>query len=241
MPCQNDGKRIVIDASVAQASGGEDAIHPTSINCRVLLQTVRRECYQVFMSDQISDEWNIHQSQFARKWRTEMLRSGQLKIHNLEENTVLRNKIVNRFTEEQTEIMIKDCLLLEAALASDKTIISLDDEVCALFAAACSYIGEIKEVIWINPNDGTIIIWLENGAILDIRRQLLSYAEISNPCLQGGNPIIAGTKFRVHDIVKNYQRNHYSIDDTLMHYPDLTRQQIQAAIDYDSNHIDAIN
>jgi hypothetical protein len=63
-----------------------------------------------------------------------------------------------------TAEMLKDVQLLEAALATDKRIVSNDDE------ARRSYKGipHVKLVLWINPSrkEETAIEWLNAGADL---------------------------------------------------------------------------
>ncbi len=74
--------------------------------------------------------------------------------------------------------MQKDFHLLEAALETDKTVISLDQTVRTLFAQAAQQVGEIRDVVWVNP-DRTVeeqpIVWLQNGAPNEAHRQLSAY------------------------------------------------------------------
>ena len=48
--------------------------------------------------------------------------------------------------------MRKDFLLVEAAIATDERIISLDDKVKALFSAESKKILELRNIVWINPD-----------------------------------------------------------------------------------------
>ena len=47
--------------------------------------------------------------------------------------------------------MRKDFHLLEAAWATDQTIISLDETIRQLFARAAQRVGEIRDIVWVNP------------------------------------------------------------------------------------------
>ncbi len=47
--------------------------------------------------------------------------------------------------------MIKDMLLVEAAIATDERIIALDDRVKALFSEESKRIAELRGLVWINP------------------------------------------------------------------------------------------
>jgi hypothetical protein len=48
--------------------------------------------------------------------------------------------------------MRKDLLLVEAAIATDERIISLDDKVQALFSTESKEISDLRNIVWINPD-----------------------------------------------------------------------------------------
>jgi len=91
----------------------------------------------------------------------------------------LHEKIEATATQEiDINAMLKDFHLLGAALATDKTIISLDETVRELFARATQQVGEIRGIIWVNPDRTTEeqpIAWLRNGAPPEAHRQLSAY------------------------------------------------------------------
>ena len=64
--------------------------------------------------------------------------------------------------------MFKDLRLIEAALATDKTVISLDDKTARkFFGKAAVQVDELKDIVWVNPDkieEEKPIEWLENGA-----------------------------------------------------------------------------
>ena len=71
--------------------------------------------------------------------------------------------------------MEKDFHLLQAALATDRTVISLDETVRDLFKRASQQVGEIQRIIWVNPDrtaEEQPIIWLQNGAPPETHRRL---------------------------------------------------------------------
>jgi hypothetical protein len=91
-------------------------------------------------------------------------------------NHVLRNEIEGTATSEN-EIgdMQKDFHLLEAASATDQTIISLDETVRGLFARATQRVGENRDIVWVNPErveEEEPLVWLQNGAPPDDHRKL---------------------------------------------------------------------
>ena len=71
--------------------------------------------------------------------------------------------------------------LIEAALETDKTIISLDETVRMLYAQVSQQVGEIRDIIWVNPERTTEeqpITWLKNGALPEVHRQLSAYQPV---------------------------------------------------------------
>ena len=95
---------------------------------------------------------------------------------------LLKERVINTAKPEavkQKEDMLKDYFLLEAALASDKTVISLDDKTARkLFSQASQNIDEIKEIVWVNPDksEEKPIEWLMNGALAETERFLVNYS-----------------------------------------------------------------
>ena len=92
------------------------------------------------------------------------------------EDTALSDKIdTTAARERDLEAMQKDFHLLQAALATDQTIISLDETVRQLFKQASQQAGEIQNIIWVNPDrtaEEQPIAWLQNGAQPEPHRQL---------------------------------------------------------------------
>ena len=63
---------LVIDSSIARAAG-DTSNHPTARNCCDFLQAVLDVCHRIALTDPLRDEWNKHQSRFARTWRVSMM------------------------------------------------------------------------------------------------------------------------------------------------------------------------
>ncbi len=171
-----DSKQLVIDTDVAQASGSEDATHPRAKHCRVFLQEVLSLGHSVVMTPEISNEWKRHRSGFARRWRVSMDARKKVYRINPPANEELRDKIEETAGHEnEIEVMQKDFHLLEAALATDQTVISLDETVRGLFARATQNVGEIRDIVWVNPDrteEEEPLVWLQNGAPSEEGRKL---------------------------------------------------------------------
>ena len=170
-----DSKRLVIDADVARASGSETATHPRAEHCRDFLSAILSLSYRIVMTEKISNEWKNHRSRFARRWRVSMDARKKIDRINPPEYAELRDKVTNTASDEdEIEVMQKDFHLLQAALATDHTIVSLDETVRGLFAHASQQVGEIRNIIWVNPDRSAEepITWLQNGAPPEGHRQL---------------------------------------------------------------------
>ncbi|MEQ1837625.1 MAG: hypothetical protein ABL858_04705 [Candidatus Nitrotoga sp.] len=160
----------MIDADVARASGGSNATHSDAIATRDFLQFTLTICHKVVMTSAMQAEWNTHQSEFARKWRRSMVNKRKLVVLTSVERHDIRNQIESlSVSDNNKEAMFKDCHLIEAALASDNRVISMDDTVKNLFSAATSSIPDLRNVLWVNPakNYEKIINWLRDGAPIE--------------------------------------------------------------------------
>ena len=70
--------------------------------------------------------------------------------------------------------MLKDVHLLEAALATDQTVTSLNEIDREHFQSACDSIDEIRHIVWVNPDkdEEGCLAWVEAGAPPDDHRKL---------------------------------------------------------------------
>src|SRR4051794_12743935 len=116
-------RRLVIDASVARSSGGEDATFPTSKHCRDFLKAVLSICHRIVLTPEIQAEWHKHQSNFARRWLVSMFarkkveQAGSITKQDPRDNIHAATE-----NEKARAAMLKDIHLLEAAIATDETV-----------------------------------------------------------------------------------------------------------------------
>lgn len=73
--------------------------------------------------------------------------------------------------------MQKDRHLLEAALAADEMILSLNETDRRRFAEACSEIRSIRNIVWSNPDrdEDNCLDWLQRGASPEAHLRLKNY------------------------------------------------------------------
>ena len=173
-------KRLVVNASVARAAGGEEATVSVSISCTEFLETFRDECpHHVVMTPELSEEWEENQSKFAAIWLRSMIARKRWDYVEPLVNQALRDEIEGTATREtEIEVMRKDFHLLEAARETDQTIISLDETIRQLFARASQHVGEIRDIVWVNPErmeEEEPLVWLQNGAPPEEHRKLRTW------------------------------------------------------------------
>src|SRR5579864_4197474 len=145
-------RRLVVDGSVASAAG--QTMHPTSFRSREFLDEVLKISHRIVMTVSLATEWDRHQSLYTARWRAEMrTRKKVLDIADVQNEDLRRQVPVSRAVQ-------KDLHLIEAALATDKVVVSLDDRA---HAALC--VEATKEVTWVNAVEegGHAIYWLRDG------------------------------------------------------------------------------
>ena len=167
-------KRLVIDASIARAAGGRP--HPTSQHCTDFLETVRDEGHQMVMTPAIYGEWSRHEARFAYRWRTSMVASKKIVFLRRDDvvNPALREQIDQLdVTDKARQEMLKDVHLIEAALITDQTITSLNEQDRRRFASVCDTVTAIRAIIWVNPDrpEERCVEWLKNGSPPEKHRQ----------------------------------------------------------------------
>ncbi len=157
--------RLVIDASVA-TSTGERGLRGE--RCQTFLRTmIDKTVHRLVMTKEIGTEWDIHSHPFARHWRRSMNAKRRVDRPSVDHDLILAQKIKRINPPEKALVaMEKDLRLIEAAKATDNRIVSLDDNARRFFCAASSSVGELREILWVNPvnEKETPTQWLNEGA-----------------------------------------------------------------------------
>jgi hypothetical protein len=131
------------------------------------------------LTPEIRDEWNRHQSGFARTWRVGMVARKRVEWLNSCSDEAMHAEIGGLpVSKTDREAMLKDLCLIEAAIATDETVASLDDAARRLFAAASSTVQALRDIVWVNPDrpEETPIEWVNDGAPSERKRKLADYA-----------------------------------------------------------------
>jgi hypothetical protein len=165
--------RLVIDTSVARSCGDSSAVHPTAIRCRAFLIALRSGRHEAVFSPMLSQEWKKHRSRFANQWLVSMTARKRVIRISPSDNNV--GKQVEKMCQDSyLQDALKDCHLLHAALATDHSIVSLDEAVREIYRSLSKNIKELSNIVWVNPTleEERPIEWLEQGAQPEPHRQL---------------------------------------------------------------------
>ncbi len=111
-----------------------------------------------------------------------MTRQSKIETILSPHNDTLRGKLTSLIgqqigkysvTEETYAKMLKDWHLLEAALVTDKVILTLD-KVRFHFKAISAQFDDIRTITWVNPDapEEEAVSWLEAGAMPETHRML---------------------------------------------------------------------
>lgn len=160
-------QRLVIDACVLRAAGGEGATFPLSKHCRDALMATLEVCHRAVESEALREERKKHESSFARQWRTAMVARKKLLLLEVPADEALRGEVeAAAATDRDREAMLKDMHLVEAARATDGIVLSSDETARGLFAQASQRARGLKAIVWVNPGQEgeRTRAWLEAGA-----------------------------------------------------------------------------
>jgi len=130
------------------------------------------------MTKAIGSEWDRHASKWTRKWRVSMDSQRRVYRPDLKSDDILRIKIEDKTSNEgDFDEMLKDLHLIDAAMATDRSIVSLDDTVRKLFADLSDMVGELRNIVWVNPAEENErpVEWLLDGAPAEEERLLHRY------------------------------------------------------------------
>ena len=167
--------KIVVDASVARSSGDWNALPPSATACRDALLAILKYRLMAVMSPTLEREWDRHQSNFATRWRVQMTIKGLvLKVPDGTHRRLSTALAASGLSAARKKVAQKDFHLVSAALATEKTILSNDDEARDIFAIAATEIEEFKKLVWVNPSNAheNCTHWLTQGAKPEKQRYL---------------------------------------------------------------------
>jgi hypothetical protein len=136
---------------------------------------VRSVCHRIAWTEAIKLEWDKHDSRFARQWRLSMVRLKKLKPLDKAIASTIRESIQEHCKDgDVLAIVLKDCHLIEAAVAADSRVASLDEQVRGHLAALAVAVEVLPGILWVNPAvvKERGVEWLNQGAPDERARRL---------------------------------------------------------------------
>ena len=103
---------------------------------------------------------------FAQEWLNGMIARKLVERIDVPLNVSLRDRVSKAAKSRKVAaILDKDCHLIEAALATDKIVISIETSCRDHFRAVAHAVAELRGIGWVNPADPaeSAIAWLETG------------------------------------------------------------------------------
>jgi hypothetical protein len=166
-------RRLVVDASVV--SSASEKVHPRSRDCRAFLDRILRVCHKVVLTEDIEAEWKRHQSRYSLIWLAAMRSKKKVLLSEPFENESVRSVLGSSGLSGKEEAAArKDLRLIEAALETDRAIVSLDEEARSLYKKLSAQVREMRSIVWVNPElqSDDPLRWLDGGARLETVRRL---------------------------------------------------------------------
>lgn len=140
---------------------------------RTFLTALLEAGHLVGFTSDLEAEWKDHAALFARRWLTVMRSRRRVARLLFETNVELRDRaLATAGSENVYDAMAKDWHLLDAALATDRTISSSDDNARAYYAAAAIKVAALKPILWVNPATSNLKNWVDDGAQDDGEKRL---------------------------------------------------------------------
>jgi hypothetical protein len=170
-------RRLVIDACVI-GRANEHTDEPSYL-CALFLSAVREVGCRAVLTPELLDEWHRHMSFFSEQWLIRMFGEKRIARVPVPPDERLRAAVEQVAPDPAAAAaMLKDCHLIEAARASDRNVVSIDEEARGYFHGAAGRVGLLREVCWVNPavEDEQPLDWLHQGAPRDRHRRLGSAA-----------------------------------------------------------------
>lgn len=151
--------RLVIDTSIFRAASERPSADPRGQTCGEVLRRILTICHHVAFAPEAGEEWSRHRSRFAMTWRRAM--TARKKLHFLDEtcrdgelrDACRRLSEIAGAPEPPWDEVEKDLHLVEAALAVDKVVLSVDARIRGWLAWASSQRGTrgLREIHWLDP------------------------------------------------------------------------------------------
>jgi hypothetical protein len=166
-------KTFVIDACLAVDAGSKDPPAQRGSQVRGFLDALLDKGHRAGFTADLETEWKDHAARFARRWLIAMRSRRRVDRLSPAPKLLLRRRALDTAVNDGAhDAMEKDWHLVEAAIATDRTIASSDDAARTLYAFAAVSIAALKSIVWVNPATRNLKRWVEKDAPHDLDKRL---------------------------------------------------------------------
>lgn len=144
-----DSRLLVVDTCVVRAAGETKA--PISEACREALQAILKICHRVIITPEIMDEWRRHMSRFSRVWFRSMHAKKKF-IRDIVPSGWTPGE-AKTLSEKERQRLLKDVLLIQAALAADRIILTNEHDLAKLCRAKAPALALPSTLRWCIPTE----------------------------------------------------------------------------------------
>jgi hypothetical protein len=139
---------LVVDASVLRSAGETE--HPVSKACRDALENMLTICHRTVLTPALSEERKRHASRFSRKWLRAMTARRKVVRSDVVPSVAVDT---DALSEPEREALDKDRCLLDAAVGTDRVIVTRDSGLQDILAKTRKGKRLLEDIRWLNPVD----------------------------------------------------------------------------------------
>ncbi|MGG0610957.1 hypothetical protein [Bacillus altitudinis] len=172
------GHCLIIDASVVTSASPKNGISKRSAD---FLDKFLETKNKLGLTEELKAEWLNHKSSYTAKVLTKTKQEQRIiKIKGYEDTQDIRQKVHNIKDKQRIYAILKDVHLLEAAILTDKLIVSLDNKARNNFSHFYNCINNLPNVCWINPceNSESALDWLDSKDKYSSERFIINHSDV---------------------------------------------------------------
>ncbi|NLF03302.1 MAG: hypothetical protein GX601_20250 [Anaerolineales bacterium] len=164
---------IVVDASVVRGAGASSVAASACMDC---LGEIQKRCV-VVMSREIEWEWMhttesspegmaTNMSQYAALWYSSMRSQRRVRWVSSKQHCDVCRELSCLCDPSFIVKLQQDFHLVDAALESDRRVVSRDKKMRRALERACTTVTAIRHIAWVVPPDHDAASWIASGALL---------------------------------------------------------------------------
>jgi hypothetical protein len=111
------------------------------------------------------ESWQMYASRWTYAWYLDMVNRRRVDWVAYAPDDGVLSALLAKVNEQEKPSVVKDYPLISAALATDRTVVSLDDRMQRILRALAQSVATIQDIAWLHPLRNSVPVWLKGGAI----------------------------------------------------------------------------